>query len=143
MCQASPQRALPRQERLITLLLKNGDLMSKIILVIFSAAFLFSLANSSETLKGVQKDAESFKKEMSVKLEDVEKQLTELKNNAQTKGSEIREKTVTDLETTRAELRTKLENWDTKTQKNWKDFKKNFAQSLDSLNAKIQKALKE
>lgn len=117
--------------------------MSKIILVIFSAAFLFSLANSSETLKGVQKDAESFKKEMSVKLEDVEKQLTELKNNAQTKGSEIREKTVTDLETTRAELRTKLENWDTKTQKNWKDFKKNFAQSLDSLNAKIQKALKE
>ncbi len=116
--------------------------MIKLLVVTLASASLLTYSFASETLKGAKKDMENFKIEMSQKLEQTEKQLSELKETVQEKGGETQDKVVKDLENTRDELRRKLGEVDSTVNENWKKFKKNFADSLDSLNARIQKALK-
>lgn len=105
---------------------------------------LFSLsAHALETVKGAQKDVEAFKKEMSAKLEVAETRLNELKNQAQAKGSETKSKAVRDYEMTRDNLKAELAQLQESSQSNWQKLKNNISQSVDALNTRIQKSLKE
>lgn len=107
------------------------------------AALSFNVSAASETVKGAQKDYDSFKKEMSVKLDETEKQLVELKIKAKEKGTDVKNKTVTELEESRDKLKAQLNELEKNGKEGWASFKKNFADSLDRLNSKIQKALKD
>jgi hypothetical protein len=102
-----------------------------------------SFAYSSETVSGAKKDIESFKEEMTLKLNSVEQELAELHNKTKKKGAEIQENTIKDLEATRDKLRKELNNIEDSSKDNWKKFKRDFAKSMDSLNSKLQKALKD
>ena len=116
--------------------------MKLAILALLTAFSLNSFA-ASETVKGAQKDYDTFKKEMSVKLEDTEKQLAELKSKAKEKGTDVKNKTVAELEESRDKLKNQLNELEKNGKEGWASFKKNFADSLDRLNLKIQKALKD
>lgn len=98
---------------------------------------------ASETAKGVQKDYEKFKTEMSTKLESVEKQLVELREKVKMSGNAAQAEAINDLEITQNQLKTDLENMKETGKTNWKKVKNRFAESLDRLNAKIQKAVKD
>jgi len=104
----------------------------------------FSLTGfASETAKGVKKDYENFKTEMSAKLDSVEKQIDELRAKAKQKGNAAQEESAANLEKSRTKLKADLEDVKQNSNDAWSKFKKGFAESVDSLNAKIQKAAKD
>ncbi len=111
--------------------------------IILCLSLLFFYAQGSETVKGAQKDFENFKSEMSAKLETAEKELKELRAKAKEQGAAKKEEVIADLEKTRDHLRTQLEKADESAKDNWKKFKESFAKSVDNLNFKIQKSLKD
>lgn len=113
--------------------------------IIIAALFTFSIIAfaASETAKGVKKDYEKFKIEMSKELDEVEKKIDELKTKSHAKGSDTKEKTIQELEKARLELKAELSELQKSGESNWKKFKKNFAESVDSLNKKIQKSLED
>lgn len=113
------------------------------IFTIFFTMTQLNFAYSSETIKGAKKDIQAFKEEMTVKLNSVEQELADLHNKTKKKGAEIQENTFKDLEATRDKLRKELNNIEDSSKDNWKNFKKDFANSIDSLHAKLQKALKD
>lgn len=116
----------------------------KFLTVIFCGALLIAGTGfASETVKGVKKDYESFRQEMSAKLDATEKKIAELKADAKTKGDAAKEKTVENLEKTRDQLKADLADAKAEGGSKWKSFKKSFANSVDKLNSKIQKAMKE
>lgn len=117
--------------------------MKKMILLafIFVGAFAGISAQASETTKGLQKDYDKFKQEMTVKLDETEKQIDSLRAKAQTQGAEAKDKTVAELEKARTDLQTQLADTKADSKKSWKSFKKSFAQSVDGLNTKIQSYL--
>jgi hypothetical protein len=118
--------------------------MKKLILIISAAFFAYALhAAESETVKGAKKDMDAFKKEMSVKLESLEKQIAEIKTKAQAKGGEAKAKTVADLESARDSVKAKMAALSENSKDSWQSMKKSVAESVDSLNAKVQKALHE
>ena len=113
-----------------------------IMLFAFSMTAVLPI-QASETIKGAQKDMESFKKEMAVKLDEVEKKLESLRDQAKDKGTAAKEKTIEGLEKSKDQLETELNALKEDTQSGWDRTKQNFAKALDNLNAKIQKAAKK
>lgn len=112
------------------------------ILFLVNIAFVFNVS-ASETAKGMKKDFETFKSKMSEKLDATEKKLGEMKTKAQAKGDKAAEKTVETLEETRGKLEAELGEAKSDSKSAWQRFKKSFAESVDALNAKIQKAMKD
>lgn len=106
------------------------------------AILLFTLsASASETIKGAQKDFESFKTEMSAKLETVQKQIIDLQSKAKEKGDQAQGEATKDLQKTRDQLQSQLNDMQDSGTSNWRKFKKSFGKSVDQLNTKIQKAV--
>jgi F0F1-type ATP synthase membrane subunit b/b' len=101
-----------------------------------------ALATGSETLKGAQKDYESFKSEMFVKLNTAEQKLNELRGQAAHTGDDVGQKTAAELEKSRVELQDQLDHAQQTSTSTWKRFKNNFAESVDQLNSKVQKAFR-
>jgi hypothetical protein len=98
---------------------------------------------ASETVKGAQKDFAEFKGTMAKKIEVMEKQITELKEKAKQKGGEAHAKTVAELEASRDKLKKEMAELKEDSQDSWKGLKETLSSTADSLNQKIQKALKE
>lgn len=115
----------------------------KVIIALISFGLALGAAHASETVKGAKKDLDAFKKEMTVKLEATEKKLAELKIKAKAKGDAAQEKTVAELEQTKEKLQAELSDLKDDTKSSWTKFKAGLADSVDRLNAKIQKSLKE
>lgn len=122
--------------------------MKKIFLklfVIFSFALFslpYSYSSASETIKGAQKDMDAFKKDMSDKLDQVEKELKELREKTKSKGSMVQQNVIQDLEKSRDQLRSELNNIEGKSKDKWKQMKKSLSETFDSLHSKVQEALK-
>lgn len=102
-----------------------------------------SISHASETMKGAQKDYEAFKQEMSAKLESLDKQIEVVKEKANQKTTTIKNETIEELEASRAEVKVKMEKMESQSKSKWKSMKRSLSESLDSLHAKIQKALKD
>jgi hypothetical protein len=118
--------------------------MKKLIFVtVLALALPASAAIGSETAKGMQKDYDQFKKEMQVKIDEAQKKIDEIKAQGKESGHEAHAKAVHELEVTRDQLRTQLAEAKADSASKWAKFKKSFAESVDSLNSKIQKALKD
>lgn len=98
---------------------------------------------ASETVEGAKKDFQAFKTEMETRMATVEKQMTELKSKAKEDGKVAKEKTVEHLETSKEDLHKELEQMKYESEKHFKELKKQFAKSLNTLNSKVQKALKD
>lgn len=109
-----------------------------LVLVTTVALSAFSFA-ASETVKGAKKDIAQFKQEMAVKLESLEKQIAELK----AKGGKAKSKTVAELEGSRDAVKAKLSKVSEDGKDGWESLKKNLADSMNKLNDKVQKALKD
>ncbi len=123
--------------RIINSTLKFANL---VFIVLFFAQFS---THASETAKGAQKDYENFKIEMSAKLKSVEKQIIELREKVKRSGNAAQAEAINDLEATQSELKKDLANMKETSKTNWKQIKSSFAESLDRLNAKIQRAVKD
>ncbi len=99
--------------------------------------------SASETVDGAKKDYESFKAEMSVKLERVESELALLKEKAKAKSTSAQNSSISELEKTQAKLKYELSEMKQTGATGWKKFKANFAASVDKLNSKVQKSMKD
>lgn len=115
----------------------------KMILMIGLLVSFSAYSNASETQKGVKKDYEQFKVEMTQELNEAEIKITELKLKTQEKGSETKDKTIKELERSRDELKASLEKMESSSKQGWAKFKKKFANSVDRLNQKVQKSLED
>ncbi len=80
---------------------------------------------------------------MSAKLDKVDKELEELRAKAKEKGTAVKDDVINELELTRKQLQTQLNKVDETAKDNWKKFKESFAKSVDNLNSKVQKSMKE
>jgi prefoldin subunit 5 len=124
--------------------------MRHFILVFSALLFLGSLTivpvaalAASETVKGAKKDFAEFKETMGKKIDTMEKQIAELKEKAKQKGGEAHAKTVAELEASRDKLKSEFAELKEDSQEGWKGLKEKLSSTADSLNQKIQKALKE
>lgn len=113
------------------------------ILCLISIVLSSSSIYASETAKGVKKDYEAFKQEMSLKLDAAEAKLTEVKAKAAQKGGEAQAKTVVELEKTRDRLRQELNGFQEDSKAGWQAFKRSLSKSVNRFNNKVQDALKE
>lgn len=102
----------------------------------------FALAES-ETVKGAQKDFETFKQEMAVKLQEAQLKLDELQAKAKVKGSTVKEETVTELRIKRDKLKVEYDELKFESKSRFQRMKTSLSNSIDSLNDRIQKALKD
>ena len=77
--------------------------MKKIILIsLMNSVFFFSFfAGALETSKALKKDYDEFKKEMSVKMDNLELKIAALKESAKVKADEAQTKALADLEHSR------------------------------------------
>lgn len=98
---------------------------------------------ASETIKGAKKDLDAFKQEMSVELAAIEKNLKVMTEKAEKKSDVAYKDAVTDLTEKRDSLRSDLYDLDADTKGEWKKAKSSLSSSLNSLNERIQKALKD
>ncbi len=120
------------------------------LLIVF---VLFSYFNSSlsyheqvfasETLKGAEKDYESFKEEMSKKYESLSKDFDQLKVKAKEKGSTVKGETIQELDESREKIKKKMSEIKKDSKDQWKSMKKSLSESIDSLHSKIQHSLKD
>lgn len=117
--------------------------IGKMLTILLCVSAFGLSAFASETVKGAKKDIEAFKKEMAVKLEETEKKLAELRNKAGKKGDQMQTNAVKELETTRDTLKAELNDAKSDAHTNWSKFKVKMAKSIDELNEKIQKKLKD
>ncbi len=117
----------------------------KQVLIISLLAFglSFSTANASETVKGAKQDYQNFKKEMSVKLKDAEKKIEQLRSEGVSEVNEAKKETAKDLEITKNKLKSELEDLKKDGEKTTSKWKAELAASINSLNERIQKALKD
>ncbi len=106
-----------------------------ILAVIFAVGFGVS-TSGSETAEGLKKDIASFKKEASLKLDELDRKIAQLK--AESKVAAAHE-----LEEARDKLRKSIEETQQTSQSKWSELKLAFARSLEVLHAKAQKVLKE
>jgi hypothetical protein len=114
---------------------------------IFILALTFSLSGlmaqaESETAKGAKKDYQQFKAEMNAKLDDLDRKIDELKTQSSNQAEDAKNNTVTELEADRAKLKNQLDEMESSGKSNWRKFKGKLASSFDTLNAKVQRALK-
>ena len=110
--------------------------------IVISSIFAFS-ASALETVDGAKKDYEAAKVEMAAKLESLDQKIEELKANTAAKSTAAKEKTLKEVQITRDKLRADYELMKDATDSKWKSFKKRFAQSIDRMNAKAQRALND
>ena len=115
------------------------------IIFLMIAFFLFvphALADS-ETVKGAKKDLDTFKSEMTTKLNEVDRQLDELRAKAKANGKAAQEQTTRELEEKRARLKAQLDSLSDEGKSNWKKMKKSVSESVDALHDKVKKALED
>ena len=118
--------------------------MKKLLKFLVVGCALISLnCFASETVEGAKKDYEVFKSDMSKKLDDVERELVVLKEKAKQKSSEAQTDSILELEKTKVKLKTELESMKQTGSSSWKKMKASFAASVDKLNSKVQKKLKD
>jgi len=117
----------------------------KLLMFVFGIVFAVTVihADDSETIKGAKKDIDKFKKEMTVKLESLEKQIQQLRAKAEAKGDEAKTKAADEYAATQKDVKAKVDQATDETGDGWQKMKKGLAESIDSLNKKVQKALKE
>lgn len=106
-------------------------------------AIMMNPVIASETVKGAEKDLDSFKQEMSVRLEKIENNLKEMSAKAEKSGNSVYKDAVKDLTQKRDKLRSELYDLKKDSQGGWEAAKSKISSSLNSLNEKIQKALKD
>lgn len=116
---------------------------NKSLLILLTLLVQLSGAYASETVEGAKKDYESFKIEMSAKLDHVESEIKLLKEKAKDKTSQSQSDSIQELEKTKAKLKSELNDMKQTGNSSWKKFKANFAASVDKLNSKIQTKLKD
>lgn len=107
--------------------------------IVFSTAF----ANSSETVKGAEKDLAAFKQEMTIKLKSIEVEIAKLNEKAKTKSNTAQVKAVKNLEETRDKINVQLDELEKASESNWKKLKTRIAKSVEKLNARTQALLKD
>ncbi len=120
--------------------------MNKITHLLLAASLVFlggSALAESATVKGAQKDFETFKQEMAVKLEQAQAKLDELQTKAKVKGSNVKEETVTDLRVNRDKLKVQYDELKFESKSRFQRMKTGLSNSIDSLNNRIQKALND
>lgn len=113
------------------------------LFTLISCLLIAVSTSASETTKGMKKDYETFKKEISVKLDSTEKQIEQLKKDAKIKGNQTQEKLVQELEETKNSLRKQQEELKYESESGWKKLKKSLSEAADKLNQKVQEALKD
>jgi cell division protein FtsB len=122
----------------------NGrKIMMKLLTVAMLAFLIQPSFADSETIKGAKKDLEKFKQEMSVELQAVEKKLEVLSDKATSKTDTAYKATVKDLSEKRDVLRAEISKLEADSHGKWKVAKTKMAAAMNSLNEKIQKALKD
>lgn len=97
----------------------------------------------SNTVTGVKQDMTMFKQEMSAKLESAEAQILALKEKAKIKGSNVKQTTIADLESTKLKIKNDLAALDKSSETTWTTMKTKIATAMDDLNTKTQKLLRE
>lgn len=102
-----------------------------------------NFSQASETMKGAQKDYETFKQELSSKMDSLDKEIERLKAKTKEKGVTLKGETIEELEKYRTELKAQILEMETKSKSKWKTMKKSLSESFESLHAKIQRALKD
>lgn len=107
-----------------------------ITMALFFTVSATAFAFASETTEGMKKDYAAFKKDANQKLEDLDRKIDQLK-------AESKDSVAKDVEAARDRLRLEVEQAQQTTATKWVQFKRGFAQSMDNLNAKVQKVLKE
>lgn len=118
--------------------------MKKLLKFVVVGCALVSLnCFASETVEGAKKDYEIFKSDMSKKLDDVESELVLLREKAKQKGGEAQADSIVELEKTKTKLKAELESMKQTGSSSWKKMKASFAASVDKLNSKVQKKLKD
>lgn len=126
--------------------MKGYIMYKQIFFMIFFIGFFTLNSNSlkaSETSKGMQKDYEAFKKEMSKKMDELEADLKQLKTKAQGKGSKVKQETIEELETAQKKLKKKMKELKEDSKDQWSTMKKSMSETLDNIHSKIQKSLEE
>lgn len=123
-------------------IINQGILMMKLVLIILCVTSI-QISFASETLKGAKKDLDTFKQEMSVELQEVEKNLKALSEKAEKKSDSTYEETLKELRAKRDKLRSEISSLEADTKGEWKNIKSKMSSSLNSLNERIQKALKD
>lgn len=113
------------------------------LFILMTSLLLAVSSSASETTKGMKKDYETFKKEMSVKLDTTEKQIEQLKKDAKIKGNQTQEKLAQELEETKNTLRKQQEDLKYESESGWKKLKKSLSDAAEKLNQKVQEALKD
>ncbi|MEK6553633.1 MAG: hypothetical protein AABZ31_00190, partial [Bdellovibrionota bacterium] len=88
-------------------------------------------------------DYEQFKKELSAKLNTAEQKISELRTEAKVKGDQTQEKLAADLEVVKNNLKKQQAELKYESESGWKKVKQSLSDAADSLNSKIQSALKE
>lgn len=111
--------------------------------LLLSLLMLAGPAFASETVEGLKKDYASFKEDMNAKLAEMDRKIERLKAESAREGKSAKEQAVTDLQAAREKLRRELDKTREAGAEGWTKFKRGFARSVDNLNRKIQKALKE
>jgi predicted phage tail protein len=107
---------------------------------------LVAISGASEAVKGLQTDIDNFKKEMTEKINSVEKQISELKEKSKKQkdmAADKTAKTIRELEVGRDKFRSELNDLKSDSEQKWKRAKKDLGDSFADLNSKIQKALKD
>ncbi|MFN7729514.1 MAG: hypothetical protein ACK5P7_10200 [Bdellovibrio sp.] len=117
-------------------------IVSSMFASMFVLMFAFS-ASALETVDGAKKDYETAKVEMAAKLGALDQKIEELKASTAAKSTAAKEKTLKEIQINRDKLRADYELMKDATDSKWKSFKKRFAQSIDRMNAKAQRALKD
>lgn len=97
----------------------------------------------SHAAAGAKQDMAMFKQEMSMKLESAEAQIMALKEKAKVKGSNVKQSTIADLESTKMRIKNDLSALEKSSETNWKKMKSKIATAMDDLNTKTQKLLRE
>lgn len=114
----------------------------------FLMALIFTLSAGvsfakSEAVEGAKKDYAAAKAEVSAQLDALDKKIDELKASTAAKSTAAKEKALKEAEETRAKARAQYESMKESSSGNWQSFKKKLARSIDKVNARAQKALKE
>jgi len=96
-----------------------------------------------ETVKGAQKDVESFKRDMTAKLIEIDKKIDTLEKKAEARKNDFQKKAAADYDKLQAKLSNDVEKLKADAEGDWKQAKNDLAISIDSLNTKVQQTLKE
>jgi hypothetical protein len=113
------------------------------LLTIMSLALFIQPCFPSETVAGAKKDLDKFKQDMSVELKNIENNLKVISEKAQKKGDATYKEAVKELTARRDKLRSDLYDLQADAKGEWTNVKGKLASSINELNQKIQKVLKD